>query len=146
MDLMRTEDKIAWLSQYRIAQHERRYLKKLIAKIEAQSSAISSRLDGMPRGNRGIHDAMAESVVDLEATRQKLQELEAEIVRAMRQIVEWISTIPDTYTRAIFMRRYISNWTWLRIGVDLERDETTVRWHHNKYLESCDSIPESIRG
>lgn len=136
------EDKVMWLERYRDLQRECKYARNQIERIDTRLGVHGIRSDGMPRGKGGVHDAMADAVVELVAARHKLQELEMDSARAMRQIIDWITAIADPHIRGILMRRYISGWTWQRIGTDMELDETTVRRHHNDFLEGCGPVPE----
>ena len=139
---MQIEDWVRWLERYRDLKRECVYARGLIEQIDTRVSAHGVRIDGMPKRKGGSHDSMADSVIELVNAQQKLRELETESARAMREIIDWITAIDDPHIRGIMMRRYISGWTWQRIGTDMELDETTARRHHNDFLEVCGPVPE----
>lgn len=138
---MRMQDKIRWLNQYQDLRRECRYLRRQIERLDARLGMHGQPMDGMPRAKGGSHDALGDAATELVAAKQQLQARERESAQAMRCITAWINAVPDAHIRGILMRRYISGWSWQRIGMDMDVDERTVRRHHNDFLAAA-TLPE----
>jgi DNA-directed RNA polymerase specialized sigma24 family protein len=81
-------------------------------------------------------------------TLEKLWELENKIATELetlselkKQIRDVIEAVPDTDERMVLKYRYIHNYTWEQIGIELCADARTIRRWHGKALLHA-SIPE----
>lgn len=59
-----------------------------------------------------------------------------------QEIMEVFDKIEDRDQRIVLHYRYLCNWTWNRIGDELNWDERTIRRIHNKALEHVE-IPDN---
>ncbi len=135
------QEKIRRLSQYQDLRRECMYLRRQIERLDARLQMHGQNMNGMPRAGGG-RDVLGDTVTELLTVRQQLQERECESAREMRWITGWINAVPDAHMRGILHRRYILGWSWRRIGVDMEVDETTARRRHNEFLKKCEALPE----
>lgn len=129
------------LSQYQDLRRECAYLRRQIERLDAQLHMHGQNMNGMPRAS-GSRDVLGDTVTELLTVRQQLQEREHESAAEMRWITGWINAVPDAHMRGILHRRYISGWSWRRIGMDMGVDETTARRQHNVFLKKCGALPE----
>nr|WP_289698143.1 RNA polymerase subunit sigma-70 [Enterocloster clostridioformis] len=79
---------------------------------------------------------------------EKLWELEKKIAAELetlsalkKQIREVIEAVPDTDERMVLKYRYIHNYTWEQIGVELSADARTIRRWHGKALTHA-TVPD----
>ncbi len=69
-----------------------------------------------------------EKVMELEDEINREIDLYVDLKKQMRQV---ISAVPNTDERLALKYRYIHNYTWERIGMELKADRTTIyRWHN----------------
>lgn len=135
-------EKIWRLSQYQDLRRECMYLRRQIERLDARLHMHGQNINGMPGAGGGCRDVLGDTVTELLTVRQQLQERECESAREMRRITDWINAVPDVHMRGILHRRYISGWSWRRIGMDMGVDETTARRQHNVFLKRYEVLPE----
>lgn len=77
------------------------------------SSLTGSRMDGMPRGsNRG--DKVADLAVRISDLEDTITDLRLQLIEAETEIMQYISTIDDSYIRQIIYCRHIGLMSWTK--------------------------------
>lgn len=130
------------LNEYRELEAEIRHLRRLLIRMESRLQGMASGGDGMPRGKGGVHDALGDGVAELVDVQARLQRRMVDSAAAMRRIVSSINAVPNAQMRNILLRRYVSGWSWRRIGVDMGIDETTAMRRHNRFFAAVQDMQD----
>ena len=87
--------------------------------LRAAVSRITSQLTGMPGGGADVHkDGLAIAAADLEL---RLREEHQDALRQEREVLRFLSRLPDAAHREILTLRYVHCLRWPRIREELER-------------------------
>jgi DNA-directed RNA polymerase specialized sigma24 family protein len=78
------------------------------------------------------------SLWDLEKRSRQSLKLLSDLKKQIREVIE---AVPDTDERMVLKYRYIHNYTWEQIGIELCADARTIRRWHGKALQHA-SLPE----
>ena len=127
---MNSQEKIAWLGRYRIAEKEVDRLTEKIRRWQSRAESITMPLEGMPKSG-GTNDPMC--IVDAIADEQKvLLEKIVKMQQMCREIEAAIDTMPDLRLAQLLRYRYLNGYTWEQIAVDMSYSYMHIcRMHGN---------------
>lgn len=110
---------VADLSQYYYLKREIEEDKETLEALRCKILPGTPITDGMPRGSKyhgSKTERLATKLVDLEnIIEEKILENTQELIRLER----FISSIPDSYTRLIFIYRFVDGMTWDQVALNI---------------------------
>lgn len=95
-------------------------LKRRIEELETAVMSVTTKNDGMPKGNNKTNYLIEDLVDTKELLRLKVQSLMINKDMAER----YISSIPDPLIRLILAHRYIDNLSWYQVACRIGGDNT----------------------
>ncbi len=119
------------LKQYSELKKEIVMWEERLEELRAEIDRTTSKLTGLPiMHNSDKSELMANYADKVDAYVKKKIECE----KLHSKIVKYITGIPDSYIRQIMMYRYIDCFTWNKIGILMETNDSVVRQACHRYL------------
>lgn len=111
---------------------------KELEKLQTQSLAINQQITGMPKGNGGKSDRVAELAVTICEIEEIVEGKMIEIQQEKKRLIEFIDQIQDSQVRQIVFLRNVSCKTWDEISIDIGGYNSAdgVRKIYTRYLDS----------
>ncbi len=101
--------------------------------IEAASR--TPQLDGLPHGGRGPGDPTGNTAALLCDLQRQIEAKCARCVALLLQLQQYIDGIADSEQRSVFYLKYVKQYSWTRIALELGYcDEQLPRKHHHRFL------------
>lgn len=113
----------------------RRYEGKLRELRQMYLSA--SRMDGMPRGS-GRGDKVADLAIRIADLEDTITDLRLQLIDAETEIMQYISTIDDSYIRQIIYCRHIGLMSWTKTAHEIGGGNTadSCRMAYKRYMKN----------
>lgn len=105
---------------------------------QAAGAPAIAQLTGMPHAphsNSSKVEHEAAEIVDLQAI---IAARQIQCIHERARLERWISAIPDSLTRRIFMYRFVDGMTWLQVAMNIGggNSESAVKMLCHRYLKS----------
>ena len=103
-----------------------------IRSLEEMATSATQSITGMPHNPSSIQSRMAEAVckkVDLE---KEIAQLDAERNAA----IAYLYTLPDTEETTLLIKRYVLEFAWEDIAIEMHVSESTVYRLHRKAVNT----------
>lgn len=115
---------------YRLDQRINSHLTEAARLREMASSIGSPGFEEHYNPNRPTEASFVHALERVWEMEEKINTEIDQLVALKDEIREAIGTVPDTNEQMVLRYRYIHNWTWERIGNELNAGVSTVRrWH-----------------
>lgn len=125
------------LSQLYYLNNEIEYIKQKILEIETRAEKTTSTISDMPKGGSS-GDKVSNNVMDLIFEKKKLEKLENQYDQAREKIYKFIETLPNGYIKRIFLYRFINNYTWDKVSIEIggNATEDSVKQLAYRYMKN----------
>ena len=120
---------------YRLDQRINSNLEELAALREMASSISSPQLSERVQTSKQPDSPFVRNIEKIMSLEDKVNKEVNLLMELKDEIRAVIAAVPNTDERMVLRYRYVHNYTWERIGVELHADSRTVRRWHGKALQ-----------
>ena len=120
---------------YRLDQRINSNLEELAALREMASSISSPQLSERVQTSKHPDAPFVRNIEKIMSLEDKVNKEVNLLMELKDEIRAVIAAVPNTDERMVLRYRYVHNYTWERIGVELHADSRTVRRWHGKALQ-----------
>ena len=89
----------------------------------------------MPRGGRSEDDRLLEIMIEIEELEEMYNKKRLKLMKQLNEIENVIDSLEEPIDRNIMRMRYIKNYTWERICVELNYSWNGIHKRHRKILD-----------
>lgn len=119
---------------YRL-EHRIKMHKTEIEEMRELSMSISSPgFEEHYKGSKNVEAPFERFLIKI----MELEQIQADMLERLlcfkQELISVINAVPNKDERIVLYYRYLKNFTWGRIGMELGADESTVRRWHNRAL------------
>ena len=134
-----------YLLQYKRMKMRIHSVENALEELETQAASISINLDGMPHGTE-ISDKTGRLAAAMADKENEWIDLRAEAFRVMVRVSDVIAQVEDEERRWLLTMRYINDYTWERIAVEMD---FTYQWVagplHGSALQEVEKVLEKLK-
>lgn len=124
-----------FLRRYRALLAQQASLQRSIEAAYERAYSCTARLKPIAvQGGNGAYDRMAEDIAIAADETAQLAETAQEVRKALHDVLEAISAVPDETQKAVLMLRYVEGLSWIAIQEKLNYERTQTLIIHGKAL------------
>lgn len=131
---MTNQEKIKWLSRYRILSRKVDDLTEELEQWRTRATKITPTLSQEPRG-AGNGDKLQSSVVKICELEEELDQKIRELLSQRKEIVAVLDSLSDDNLRQLMRYRYIKGMTWDEISEKMNYSRTQTCRIHGRALD-----------
>lgn len=121
---------------------DQRRLEELTALVGAPATAQLTGMPHAPHENSSKVERQVAEIVDLQAI---IAARQIQCIHERARLERWISEIPDSFTRRVFMYRFVDKLTWPQVAAQIGggNSESAVKMVCHRYLKAYNERGET---
>ncbi len=113
------------LSQYRWLVREIEMTKRRLVNLERSAAGPSSPdLSGEPHGTGYVNNKIERQALAIVSLYEKIDRQKDRLIEERIKLETYISTIPDSQTRQIFVYRFVEGYSWTKVATRIGGNNT----------------------